>query len=64
MIIKKYKRALENEKESRTYFEDLSDVPTTAQMTAWAAEISKAEAARINKPEVMDVMGPKIKKGS
>ena len=55
---------LENEKESRTYFEDLSDVPTTAQMTAWAAEISKAEAAHINKLEVMDVMGPKIKKGS
>lgn len=33
-------------------------------MTFWAAEVSKAEAARISKPDVMDVMGPKIKKGS
>jgi hypothetical protein len=49
--------------ESQNYFDDLSEIPSQEQLTQWETEISKAEAARTNKPEVMDVMGPKIPKG-
>jgi len=41
----------------------LSNIPTPEQLTDWEREISKAEAAHINKPEAMDVMAPKIPKG-
>ena len=62
-IIKKYKRALENEKNSREYFEQLSETPTPEQLASWEAEISNAEARRTDKPSAMDVMATRIPKG-
>lgn len=62
-IINKYRQVIKNVQESQNYFDDLSKIPTAEQLTCWEMEISQAEAAHTNKPEVMDVMAPKIPKG-
>lgn len=62
-INNKYNRAIQNEVESRHYFEDLSTVPTAEQIKLWDEEISVAEELRTNQPEAMDVMAPRIEKG-
>ena len=62
-IIKKYKRALENEKDSRVYFEDLSETPTPEQLASWEAEISNAEAKWTTQASAMGVMAARIPKG-
>lgn len=62
-IIKKYKRALENKKNSCVYFEQLSETPTPQQLVSWEAEISNAEVKRTDKPTAMDVMSIRIPKG-
>lgn len=62
-VIKKYRRALENEGNSRVYFEQLSETPTAEQMASWEAEILHAEARRTNEPSAMDVMATRIPKG-
>ena len=62
-IINKYRRAIKNEEKSRVYFEDLSTMPSTEQLTLWEKQISKAEVDQVNKPKAMDIMAPNIPKG-
>lgn len=62
-IVNKYHRAIKNIVESQNYFDDLSEVPTAEQLRVWETEISTAEAAHTTKPEVMDIMAPRIPKG-
>jgi hypothetical protein len=62
-IIKKYKRAVENKRNSLAYFEDLSLTPTPEQLASWEAEISNAEAKRTLNPAAMDIMATCIPKG-
>jgi hypothetical protein len=50
--------------ESKVYFEELSTVPTAEEIKQWDAEISEAEKKRTTEPEAMDVMAPRIPKGS
>jgi hypothetical protein len=62
-IIKKYQRAMENDANSREYFNQLSAAATEEQLVAWETEISKAEDKRASEPESMDCMAPKVPKG-
>ena len=62
-VIKKYKWAVENEKNSHVYFEKLSETPTPKQLTSWEVEILDAEARWTDQPSTMDVMATGIPKG-
>src|SRR5437016_5648159 len=60
----KYLKAVENIKESQQYFEELSQAPTAGQITAWTQQIEYAESRRSVDPDAMDVMQPKVPKGT
>jgi len=60
----KYLRAVENVNESQQYFEELTQAPTAAQITLWTRQIENAESRRSLDPEAMDVMQPKVPKGT
>ena len=62
-VIKKYKRAVEHEKTSQLYFEQLSETPTPEQLACWEAEISNAETTWTSKLSAIDVMATWIPKG-
>ncbi|KIM34598.1 hypothetical protein M413DRAFT_168511, partial [Hebeloma cylindrosporum] len=61
-IINKYKRAVQNHRESLTYFETLSEAATEEQRHVWETEIQDAEERRVVTPAAMDVMAARIPK--
>ena len=62
-VIKKYKQAVENKKNSRIYFEELSETPTPKQLASWEAKILNAEDKWTNQPSAIDIMATWIPKG-
>ena len=59
-VIKKYKRAVIKCPESQKYFDDLTNVMPDNVIRTWTAQITEAEAKRLESPTAMDVMRPNI----
>ena len=62
-IIGKYTRAVENHRESKAYFEELSEPANDGLLRKWEEEIQRAERDHVTKPQAMDIMAAKIPKG-
>lgn len=60
-MIGKFRRAVINNEESIEYFDHLSQSVDVELRTRWEADISAAEAARVKKPEKMDMMANQLK---
>ena len=60
----KYLRAAENLNESQEYYEDVMRVLMAAQINLWTQQIEHAESRRSFDPEAMDIMQPKVLKGT
>ena len=63
-VIAKYRRAVTNNEESIQYFELLSQAVDEELRERWESAISAAERGRIEKPELMDIMGNQLKNGT
>ncbi len=63
-MMNKYLRAAENLNESQEHYEDVMQVLMAAQINLWTRQIEHAESRRSFDPEAMDIMQPKVPKGT
>jgi len=63
MVITKYHRAVFNDRESKEYFDLLSQSVDEELQSQWENAITAAEVGRIAKPQLMDIMGNRLKHG-
>ncbi len=62
-VIAKYRRAVSNNEESSQYFDLISQAVDDDLQQKWEKEISAAENGRLDRPELMDIMGNQLKNG-
>ncbi len=62
-VIAKYRRAVSNNEESSQYFDLISQAVDDDLQQKWEKEISAAEHGRLDRPELMDIMGNQLKNG-
>lgn len=62
-VIKKFKRAVPGEKDSESYFRELSESINAATRQKWEEQMSNAQVRRTSKIESMDVFDTGFEKG-
>lgn len=60
-MIGKYRHVVINNEESIEYFDELSRIVDEDLRTQWESDILAAEAGRIEKPGMMDMMANQLK---